>query len=373
MIRFLLVVLMVWAGVGDPPLPTSPAQIAFEKGLAFLVKSQNPDGSWGSHSNPGPNDEFWWNHETHRSWQRATSALCCMALLEFGKKPEERKALEKGIQSLVEYEEVKRPSDWDVDNTWSYVYGLQALSLALLDPQFQKPPISDKIKASAEREIAALKKYQAPNGGWGYYDFETLTKRPSWATSFMTAVGVLALLDAKKAGLSVDESMLSRAVKAVARCRLPTGAYTYSVEDTPSPGGAEWIDQVKGSLGRIQVGNLALFEADEGRITKNEFKRGLEDFFAHHKFLEIARRRPIPHEAYYYNSGYFYFFGHYYAAQVIGSLEPADRPRYWPRLQQAVASCQEPDGSMWDYYMNSYHKPYGTAFAVMALGKSLKK
>jgi len=28
---------------------------------------------------------------------------------------------------------------------------------------------------------------------------------------------------------------------------------------------------------------------------------------------------------------------------------------------------QEQDGSWWDYPLYSYHKPYGTAFALMAL------
>jgi len=32
-----------------------------------------------------------------------------------------------------------------------------------------------------------------------------------------------------------------------------------------------------------------------------------------------------------------------------------------------VVPHQEADGSWWDYAMWGYHKPYGTAFAVMTL------
>ena len=65
---------------------------------------------------------------------------------------------------------------------------------------------------------------------------------------------------------------------------------------------------------------------------------GLDAFFEHHRFLDIARGKPIPHEAYYQNSGYFYFFGHFYAAGVLELLNPAEQVRYRSRL--ARERCQ---------------------------------
>ena len=35
--------------------------------------------------------------------------------------------------------------------------------------------------------------------------------------------------------------------------------------------------------------------------------------------------RPVPHEAYYLNAGYFFYFGHYYCGLAIGLLPPAER------------------------------------------------
>ena len=82
--------------------------------------------------------------------------------------------------------------------------------------------------------------------------------------------------------------------------------------------------------------------------------------------------RPIPHEAYYYNSGYFYLFGHYYTALVIERLPPAEQPVWWRKLQREIVKTQQKDGSMWDYDMHRYDRPYGVAFGLMALGRSLR-
>jgi hypothetical protein len=48
-------------------------------------------------------------------------------------------------------------------------------------------------------------------------------------------------------------------------------------------------------------------------------------------------------------------------------LEPSDKEQYAPQLVAAVLPHQEPDGAWWDFPMWDFHKPYGTAFAVMTL------
>ena len=50
-------------------------------------------------------------------------------------------------------------------------------------------------------------------------------------------------------------------MRSVERCRQPNGAYTYSVNAIPRHLRMESINQVKGSLGRIQVCNYALTRA----------------------------------------------------------------------------------------------------------------
>ena len=81
------------------------------------------------------------------------------------------------------------------------------------------------------------------------------------------------------------------------------------------------------------------------RITPEVLREGLENFFRYHQFLDHARTRPIPHEGFNANAGYFYFFGHFYAAKVI-SPAARGRARYVvPPAQPPFG--QDPVGQRW--------------------------
>lgn len=357
----------------DDALPSvADVEQAIRKGTDFLLKAQNADGSWGSCRDAGVGiDEFWSNPETHHSWAVATTALCCMALAGGESSDAIRTAYRRGIDYVLANTDLKRPNEWDTDNIWGYVYGLQALVDDLTRVPEEEAQRRAAVRAGVESFVASLRRNQTPSGGWGYYDaFDSVTRPGSWATSFTTAVGLMGLLDARKAGIAVEERMLTEATRAIRRCRLPNGAFAYSADALPTTGTLEGIDQIKGSLGRIQVCNLALLRAGE-EIPVEKLTVGITQFFREHRFLDVARQRPIPHEAYYYNSGYFYFFGHYYAAQVISRLPSEERRMFWPKLQREIIKTQEPSGSMWDFYMNSYGRPYGTAYSLMVLQQSL--
>ena len=83
--------------------------------------------------------------------------------------------------------------------------------------------------------------------------------------------------------------------------------------------------------------------------------------------------RPIPHEAWYNISGYFYLYGFYYAAVVLNEKLPDDEQRrLFPALARGVLYCKEKDGSFWDYPMYDYHYQYGTAYALLALSRAPK-
>lgn len=358
------------ADAPQPQLTRDEVAACIDRGVSFLISNQNENGSWGSWQKPL--DNTWSNIGTHKAWIIATTAIVCSTLMEI----EEEKAapvkrpLIRGLEYLLGQGCASRPSGWDVDNTWALVYSLEAAARSVNHPLVKGTQREKRLRALAGKIVEKLEAYQTPGGGWGYYDDPPYTARPKWGTSFMTAATVLAMKEAMQAGIEVDPKSFSRAVRAVKHCRLPSGAYTYSIEAVPSPGGLADIDRIKGSLSRIQVGNLALFRA-EAKIEKSDLRQGLDLFFRHHRFLRVARGRPVPHESFYYNSGYFFFFGHYYAAGVIEQLEPGKRGKYWAPLQAAVAATMEKDGSMWDFYHAGYHRAYGTAWGVSVLIRSI--
>lgn len=364
-------------GAAPPETSTSPEQAreSMRRMIAFLVKDQNADGSWG-----GPRSavytftgDVWSNPETHRSWKVGTSGLCVLALLHTGSSEDAGLACDRGLTYLLRNADVKRPSDWDTMNCWAHIYGLQALAAAYTHPRYAgNEERREKIRAASERHMASLSYHQAASGGWGYLEFDApRTVRPQWSTSFTTAAAIVAMVDARDAGLKIDEAVLNRAMRAVEHCRLPTGAFTYSVPVITQPGGLEWIDQIKGSLCRITACNVALKLAGMD-VPVERMRKGMSDFFREHRFLDIARNKPVPHENYYYNSGYFYLFGHYYAARMIEMLPEAERAALRGRLWYEIVKIQQRDGSVWDYDMHAYHKPYGSAFGLLALEAALR-
>lgn len=358
------------AGAGeDTPLPTEAVIVkSIGRGIDFLLDTQNEDGSWGSWGEPAHG--FWNNIYSHKAWIEGTTGLGVMCMLEHPDNARAMGAADRGVKYLLAQPSTKRPSDWDVDNTWGSVYGLDGVTTALAHERYKDGELAPKLRAKAEQYIADLAAYQTPTGGWGYYDFDTKAQRPSWATSFETAAAIVGLVHARDLGIELPENMLEAAVKGLARTRLGNGAYAYSLDTVPYHG-LEWINNVKGSLSRIQACNYALKLAGHPGITRERVLTGFDQFFEHHRFLDVARKKPIPHEAYYLNSGYFYFFGHFYAARLLDTLDEPDRARYRARLAREVVKTQETNGSMWDFYFNTYGRAYGTAFGVMTLVRTL--
>ena len=66
-------------------------------------------------------------------------------------------------------------------------------------------------------------------------------------------------------------------------------------------------------------------------------------------------------------AGYFYYFGHYYAAVSLAQLPESDQGPYKPLLAKLMLDRQEKNGSWWDYPLYNYHQQYGTAFALLTI------
>ncbi len=358
----------------DVPETMTPAQAraSLERSLRFITGSQNPDGSWGG-SAPDSIMELGFSPETYYTWQMAAIELALMALMQCEETPERRASLERGMEWLCTTRLPARGSDWDVDYMWPALYGVVCASVALDDARFADSKWQAKIDARGRAFMEMLERNQTHDGGWGYYDDPPFTQRPKWATSFSTAVVVDALDEAQRRGWYADKALRTRAIEYLRGCALPNGAYEYDLNPLPRITGGEHINNVKGSLGRIQICNWVLRRVQTPWVTDDKLREGLGWFFEHHRFLDVARMRPVPHEAYYANAGYFYFFGHYYCALAINELPAAEREAWHARLRPHVVKCQYDDGSTGDFLHSRYDVLASTAYAAMALDLGLAR
>lgn len=341
-----------------------------DKALHFLVTTQHPDGSWGSKSTD-TTMEMVFSVETQYAWNVAAHGLATMALLRAKETPERRVALDKAVRWLCNSRMTLRGSNWDNDAVWGWLYGTVAMTEVAQDPRFSTDEWRAPVAHRGREFVGWLAKNQEPLGGFGYYDDPPYTRRPKWGTSFSTASVVPSLGIAMQLGWLDDGEVRDRAATYIRRCRLPNGAYEYDLGPVPRMNGGEHINDVKGSLGRIQVCNWALRRAGDPGITDAMIETGLRQFFEHHRFLAIARMRPIPHEAYYYNAGYFYYFGHYYCALAIELLPAEKRDEFRRLLRPKILQTQRADGTYCDFLDASYMVTSSTAFATLALQAGL--
>jgi len=332
-----------------------PIDDAIAEGVAFLRSSQNPDGSWGTGLQTR-GLEIYSTAGSHEAFRDGTTALCVMALREAG----ETEAAEKGLKYLLSSRTARRESGAIIYNIWAHTYGLQAMAQEL------KRGDNKKVRATAEWHLKQLISFASYNGGWNYYDFHAQTQQPSMeATSFGTAAALIALHDAREVGIEVPESLIRRATNRLEECRTPGGWFIYGADsrymlDLPA-------NQMKGAIGRTQSANDALWLWKSPLVNRERVVEGLQAFFANHMWIDMGRKRPYPHEAWYQTSGYYYYFGHFYASRLLERLGGEERKAMAPLLLSHVLPYQESDGSWWDYAMWDYHKPYGTAFALMTL------
>ena len=351
-------------------LDPEQARAVLDRALAFLVETQNEDGSWGSSVMEG-GIEYGYSIESFYDWQMGAHALAVLALLECEQTPERRAALDGALDWLCTTRMPGRGSDWDVDYTWPALYGFVATVRAAVDPRFAEGSRAAAIELRGRALLEILLRNQSPGGGWAYYDNPPFSRRPTWATSFCTALVLPWLGRSRELGWGPEPAVVERAVRYVRRCALPNGAYEYDLRPVPRVSGGEHINNVKGSLGRIQVCNWSLASVGEPHVTEQRIREGLEAFFEHHRFLDVARMRPIPHEAYYANAGYFYFFGHYYAAQAINLLPEDEREGLHARLRPHVAKAQRRNGSSSDFLASSYMITASTAYSALTLALGL--
>ncbi len=352
-----------------PAPPPAPAEVrrAIDRGISFLLSIQNPDGSFGSARRTKELNIYAPVPGAHHAFHTATTALCYAALVEASPKGERaERAVDRAEEWLLrEIPRLRRATGDAIYNVWGHAYGIQALVKCLArhpGDEAMRRKVTDLIRDQFDH----LGRYETLDGGWCYYDFEAQTQKPAGSTiSFVSATVLVAMREAKDAGVEPPQRLVDRAIASIHRQQKPDFSYLYGEYIKWRP--QRPINRPGGSLGRSQACNLALRVWGDPAVTDDVLKAWLKKLHDRNLWLDIGRKRPIPHESWFQVAGYFYYYGHYYGARCLEVLKPADRTPFQGQIAGILLKLQEKDGSWWDYPLYDYHQQYGTAFAVMTL------
>jgi hypothetical protein len=254
---------------------------------------------------------------------------------------------------------------------WGYTTALSMLVAAANDDRFEvaAAPAEHEAEHTAEKDtlrdgvewyIRAIEQTAIPQvGGWNY------ARRPGIETvsppsSFMTAMTILALLDAREAGFAVDQGVLDKAVAFLESSRAESGEYVYSGSAAQRrPGG------VPGATGRMVISELALQRV--GRGDSGRVRAALDAFVEHWDELEKRRAKPGTHEPPYGVAPYYFYFAHRYAAEVIETLPEAERAERRAQVLGLLWKTRNAEDGTWNDRVFPRSASYGTAMSVLAI------
>lgn len=366
------------------PIDAEVLRESIDRGVAFLIADQNDNGSWGSATRTKALNIYAPVPGAHHAFRTATTSLGLMALIELegevfaggdSKTNKQRRgqvtaSIDRGEAWLLEnLERLRRADGTALYNVWGHAYSIQAL-VRMHGRHADDASKQERIADLIQSQFDMLTRYESVDGGWGYYDFRYQANKPtSDSISFVGGTVLVAFAEARDIGVEPPKKIVTRAIAALKRQQKPNLTYLYGEYLKYQP--VSGINRPGGSLGRTQCCNSGLRLWDDPSITDDAIKHWLYQLYVRNGWLDMGRKRPIPHESWMQVAGYFYYYGHYYAAVSMQQLPQSEQAQYQPLLAKLMLDRQEKDGSWWDYPLYDYHQPYGTGFALLTLKRCL--
>ena len=324
----LFVVATGWAGETgkQDPLYQKKFDAAIDRALAYLAKSQLPDGSF-----PGGMPKC-----------TGVASVCVMSFLARGYCPglaPYGEAIDRGIDFVM----ASQRADGTLIGPGGgqmYSHNISTLMLSevsgMLSPERQK--LLDEILSKALSLILTaqrVEKAEAHRGGWRY--------EPRSGDSDLSHSGwaLMALRSARNNGAPVPKEAIDDAVRFIKRCNSMDGGFSYQ------PGGGS-------SVAQTAVGLLCMELCGHHR---EEVTIRAGDYLLAKTPKDKAHEIP------------FFYYAHYYIAQGMFQLGEEHWERFAPQLYETLLKLQSEDGS-WPPMGQHETSPgpcYATAMAVLAL------
>ena len=282
---------------GAPEL-TPEASQAIDKGLKYLLSTQNKNGSWDSDGKGG--------HSV------GTTSLALMAFMSkahfpgFGPHGDE---LNRGMKWLLK-EAKKRPDGYL--GTVMYEHGLATLALSEMWGMCRDPNDDDAIQKALEKAVEVILRSQNPGGGWRYQP-----QADGGEDISCTMTVFHALASARQAGIVVPNETIAKVVKYLKNNHdAQTGGFAYKDGRNvtfPCTAGGAYIAQLAGQRDTEMV-NAAL------------------------RHLKTLSPGII-------TGGHYYYYGHYYAIQAKVQAGDEEYAEWYPQIRDALVSKQSAQGA----------------------------
>jgi Prenyltransferase and squalene oxidase repeat len=212
--------------VGSPapaqePKKSKDTEVMVEKGLEWLKRNQQPDGSWLA---PGG------------QYTTAMTALAGLALVMEGSTSKEGKYSDN-IAKAVDWF-MKRSQNSGLLGTpasegsrYTYGHGFGMLFLACVYGEEEDPAQRKKLEALLKRAVEFSGKAQTRQGGWGYVSAADGNQFDEGSTTITQLQGLRAC---RNAGIVVPKSIIDSAVEYLRKSTTSRGGVIYNL----GPGGA---------------------------------------------------------------------------------------------------------------------------------------
>lgn len=347
-----------------PALPTDAEAIA--TGVARIVAMQE--------KGPGADIAAEWPYEGvyrvggkipygYRVGGTSIAAMALLAAPGFADDAARKDAVARAIDFVAKSKDEPLLSpdyagNYDVRG-WAHCYGLRFL-LAAKAAKAVGDAQATAVDAAIAFYLDALVKTEIPKvGGWQYARGPGI-ENPCPTSPFMTAPCLMALLEAKDAGLAIPDELVARTVKALEITRGESGFVAYNasrpVRDDEG--------QIPGAIGRMCALEVALARA--GKADEKRLRFAVERFFEFWPELEKRRKKQGTHVAPYGVAPYYFFYAFTHAAAAIELLPEAERPAHRTRFRELLFSVRDADGT-WNDRVFPRSASFGTAMSVLAL------
>jgi hypothetical protein len=300
---------------------TRESRAAVDKALAYLASRQQPNGGFGSN---------YGSTEGHSG----ITALAGLAFMSSGSLPNRGKYgqnVQKGLEFIMS--SAQESGLISADNSHGVMYGHGFATLFL--GEIYGMTGDEDVKEKLQRAVRLIERTQNAEGGWRY------SPVPLDADISVTITEIMALRAARDAGIKVERSVIEMAIKYVRSCQNPDGGFNYQA------------NQGSGSaFPRSAAGVASLYYA--GIFDGSDLNRGLD-------YLKQGGGRG---DRFANDVGSFYFYGHYYACQVMFLAGGEYWAAYYPAIREQLIKRQNKTTGAWS---GEAGEDYATAMALIIL------